>query len=89
MAKAARSHTKEGLLDHKLRELTLMVQGLNAESRIDISFEQHEDEDAHIRIYPPAGLSPDEVQYLELTLGQRCTEILRETGLVIIGAVYD
>jgi hypothetical protein len=89
MAKAARSHTKEGLLDHKLRELTLLVKELNSDSRIEISFDQHEDEDAHVRIYPPAGLSPDEVQRLELTLGQRCTDILRETGLFIIGAVYD
>ena len=89
MAKVAHSHTKEGLLDHKLRELTQLVKELNSESRIDISFEHHEDEDAHVRIYPPAGLSPDEVQRLELTLGQRCTDILRETGLVILGAVYD
>jgi hypothetical protein len=89
MAKAARSNTDEGLLDHKLRELTLFVKELNADSRIEISFERHEDEDAHVRIHPPAGLSPNEVQRLELTLGQRCTDILRETGLFIIGAVYD
>lgn len=89
MAKAARSDTKEGLLEHKLRELTLLVKELNSDSRIEISFEQHEDEDAHVRIYPPAGLSPDEVQRLELMLGQRCTDILRETGLFILSAVYD
>lgn len=88
-AKLTRSHTNEGLLDQKLRKLTLLVKELNAESRIDISSEQPEDEDAHIRIYPPAGLSSDEVQRLDLTLGQRYTEILRETGLFIIGAVYD
>jgi hypothetical protein len=89
MAREARSNTKEGLLDHKLRELTLLVKELNSEARIDISFERYEDEDAHVRIYPPAGLSPDDVQRLELTLGQECTDILLETGLFIIGAVYD
>jgi hypothetical protein len=34
-------------------------------------------------------LSPDEAQRLELTLGQRCTEILLDTRLFIVGAVYD
>jgi len=89
MAKAAQFDTKEGLLDQKLRELTLLVKELRSDARIEISFEQYEDEDAHVRIYPPPDLSPDEVLQLELTLGQRCTDILLETGLFIVGAVYD
>ena len=89
MAKAAQFDTKEGLLDQKLRELILLVKELRSEARIEISFERYEDEDAHIRIYPPPDLRPDEVQQLELTLGQRCTDILLETGLFIVGAVYD
>ena len=89
MAKAAQFDTKEGLLDQKLRELTLLVKELRSDARIEISFERYEDEDAHIRIYPPPDLRPDEVQQLELTLGQRCTDILLETGLFIVSAVYD
>jgi hypothetical protein len=61
MAKAAQFDTKEGLLDQKLRELTLLVKELRSDARIEISFEQYEDEDAHVRIYPPPDLSPDEV----------------------------
>ena len=89
MARAAHSDTKEGLLDHKLRELTLWVKELSADASIEISFERYEDEDAHVRIYPPLGLSPEEVQQLELALGQRCTDILLETGVFIVAAVYD
>jgi hypothetical protein len=89
MAKAAQFDTKEGLLDQKLRELTLLVKELRSDARIEISFERYEDEDAHVRIYPPPDLSSDEVQQIELTLGQRCTNILLETGLFIVSAVYD
>jgi hypothetical protein len=89
MAKAARPNMKDVLLDQKLQELTLLVKELNPNARIEISFERYEDEDAHVRIYPPPGLSPGEVQQFELTLGRRCSDILLETGLFIIGAVYD
>ena len=89
MAKAAQFDTKEGLLDQKLRELTLLVKELRSDARIEISFERYEDEDAHVQLYPPPDLRPDEVQQLELTLGQRCTDILLETGLFIVSAVYD
>jgi hypothetical protein len=89
MAKAAHPNMKEVLLDQKLQDLTLLVKELSPDAGIEISFERYEDEDAHVRIYPPPGLSPDEVQQFELTLGQRCTDILLETGLFIIGAVYD
>jgi hypothetical protein len=89
MAKVAHPNMKDVLLDQKLQELTLLVKELNPDARIEISFERYEDEDAHVRISPPPGLSLDEVQQFELTLGQRCSDILLETGLFIIGAVYD
>ena len=89
MAKAAQFDTKEALLDQKLRDLTLLVKELRSDARIEISFERYEDEDAHVRIYPPPDLSPDEIQQPELTFGQRCTDILLETGFFIVGAVYD
>jgi hypothetical protein len=89
MAKVAHPNMKDVLLDQKLQELTLLVKELNPDARIEISFERYEDEDAHVRIYPPPGLSLDEVQQFELTLGQRCSDILLETGIFIIGAVYD
>jgi len=66
-----------------------LAQELIPDARVEMSFERYEDEDAHLRIYPPSDLSPDEVQKRELTLGQRCTDILVETGLFIVGAVYD
>ena len=89
MARAAQADTSETLLEQKLRELTQVIHEHIANARVEISFERYEDEDAHVRIYPPRDLSPDEAQRLELTLGQRCTEILLDTGLFIVGAVYD
>jgi hypothetical protein len=77
------------VLEHTLRELTLFVKDLTPDARVEISFQRYEDEDAHIRIHPRPGFSQDEAQQLELALGQRCTEILLDTGLFIIGAVYD
>ncbi|GEM_PF-5845793 len=38
---------------------------------------------------PPASLPIEEARHLEQTLGERCNEILVETGLFIIGAVQD
>ncbi|MBI3326668.1 MAG: hypothetical protein HYZ81_08200 [Nitrospinae bacterium] len=89
MARTAQSKKTETVLDQKLRELTVLAQELIPDARVEMSFERYEDGDAHLRIHPPPDLSPDEVQKIELTLGQRCTEILVETGLFIVGAVYD
>ena len=89
MARTAHSKKTETVLDQKLRELTVLAQELMPNARVEMSFERYEDEDAHLRIYPPPDFSPDEVHKIELTLGECCTEILVETGLFIVGAVYD
>ena len=43
----------------------------------------------YIDVYLPAPLPAEEVRRLEQALGERCNEILVETGLFIIGAVQD
>jgi len=48
-----------------------------------------EDEDAHIRVYPPSSIDPEKVDQIERTMGERCNDILLETGLFLIGAVCD
>lgn len=78
-----------GLLDSKISELTDLIKELSPQARVEISFERYEDEDAHIRVYPPAALNPEAVTRIELTLGERCNDVLLETGLFIIGAVCD
>ncbi len=83
-----RPHRPE-LLEAKLSELTDLIKELSPEARVEIAFTHYEDEDAAVDIYPPASLRAEEVRRLEQTLGERCNEILVETGLFIIGAVQD
>jgi len=80
---------RRDLLEAKLTELTSFIKDLSPESRVEISFEQYEDEDAHVRVYLTPTIEPHEVQRIELTLGERCNDVLVDTGLFIIGAVCD
>lgn len=75
------------LLDSKLSELTALVKDICPLAEVEISFEQYEDEDAHIAIHPPVSLEAKEVERLENAFGIRCNDILVDTGLFIIGAV--
>lgn len=77
------------LLDAKISELTNLIKELSPQARLEISFERYEDEDAHIRVYPPAALDSEAITRIELKLGERCNDVLLETGLFIIGAVCD
>jgi hypothetical protein len=73
----------------KLSDLAVLIKDLSPQARVEISLARYEDEDAHIRIYPPPDMTVAEVERLELALGERCNDILLETGLFIIGAVCD
>ena len=52
-----------------------------------MTFEQYEDEDAHVYVHPPRDMTAGDIERLELTLGERCNELLLDTGLFIISAV--
>ena len=80
---------KQDLLEAKLSELTDLIKDLSPEARVEIAFEHYEDEDASIDVYPPSSLRAEEVMSLERALGERCDDILLETGLFIVGAVQD
>jgi hypothetical protein len=77
------------LLDSKVSEVTALIKALSPQARVEVSFERHEDEDAHIRVYPPASVDSQEAARIELILGERCNEVLLETGLFIIGSICD
>lgn len=77
------------LLETKLSELTALIKDLAPKARVEVSFERYEDEDAHILVYPPNSFTEHEVERIELTLGERCNEILLDTGFFIVGAVCD
>jgi len=72
-----------------LAELRLLAKRLCPEARIEATTEVFEDEDGHVRIYPPAGLREGEIADLEGKLADRCVEILVENGVFICSAVYD
>ncbi len=81
--------SRRELLESQLSELVALVKDLSPQARVAISHARYEDEDAHVSIYPPPTMEAEEVRRLELALGERCNDILVETGLFIIGAVCD
>ena len=89
MPRKKKTPSQPDLLETKLSELTLLIKELSPQARIEISFEQHEDEDAHVRVYQPPMVRAEEITRIELKIGERCNDILLDTGLFIIGAVND
>lgn len=89
MPRKRKTPNQQDLLEIKLSELTALIKDLSPQARVEISFEQHEDEDAHVRVYPPATVKEEEAARIELKMGERCNDILLDTGLFIIGALCD
>lgn len=89
MPRKRKSLSRQELLDVKLSELAALIKDLSPQAQVTISRVQYEDEDAHIDVYAPPTLDAEAVGRLEATLGERCNDILLETGLFIIGAVRD
>jgi hypothetical protein len=54
-----------------------------------MTFEQYEDEDAHVYVHPHQVMTAEEIERLELTVGDHCNEILLDTGLFIVSAVCE
>ena len=89
MPRFPKTPSRRGLLETKISELTALIKKMSPEARVEISFERYEDEDAHVRVYPPLSVDPQEATRIELKIGERCNDVLMETGLFIIGAVCD
>ena len=89
MARRPTSASYQQLLDQALSNLTAMIQDLLPQAEVEITFEQYEDEDAHVYVHPPAEMTAEEVDQLEVAVGERCNEMLLDTGLFIISAVCD
>ena len=89
MSRKRKAPRQRDLLETKISELTALIKDLSPQARVEISFEQYEDEDAHIHIYPLLPIKLEEVRRIELTLGKHCNDILLDTSLFILGAVCD
>ncbi len=54
--KSMSSSERKTLVDLYLTELSLLAKRLCPEAKIEATTEAFEDEDGHVRVYPPAGL---------------------------------
>lgn len=80
---------RRDLIDRYLTSFGLLIKELCPEAEIDISPVRYEDEDAHIRVFPPASITEQERDRLADRLADRTVEILNETGLLILTGVYE
>ena len=83
------SSERKNLVDHYLTELSLLAKRLCPDARIEATTEAFEDEDGHVRIYPPEGMSEEEIAIIEGEVADRCVDILIDKGVFICSAVYD
>ena len=83
------SSERKSLGDNILTDLTLLAKRLCPDARIEATTDSFEDEDGHVRIYPPAGVGVEEVASIEGELADRCVDILVKDGVLICSAVYD
>jgi hypothetical protein len=89
MVKSMSSSERKSLVDKYPTELSLLAKQLCPEGRIEATTESFEDEDGHVRIYPPAGMREAEIADVEAEIADRCVDILVENGVFICTAVYD
>jgi len=85
VSRAAR-HT---LVGQYLTEVSLLAKALCPEAQVEATTESYEDEDGHVRIYPPAGFSEGQITELEGQIAERCVDILVDTGVFLCAAVYE
>jgi hypothetical protein len=89
MARKPTTANQQQFLEQTLSHLAILIQDLSPQTEVEITFEQYEDEDAHVYIHPPADMTAEEIDRLEMAVGERCNEILLDTGLFIISAVCE
>jgi hypothetical protein len=75
------------LLESALSLLATLMTDLAPQAQVEMTFEQYEDEDAHVYVHLPRDMTAEDIERLELTLGERCNELLLDTGLFIVSAV--
>lgn len=89
MVKSTPFSERKKLIDSYLTELSLLAKQLCPEAKIEATTEAFEDENGHVRIYPPTDMREEEIADIEGKLADRCVDILVEKGVFICSAVYD
>lgn len=72
-----------------LADVRLFAQALCPEAQVEVTTESYEDEDGHVRIYPPPGVERSQLEEIEGKIAERCVDILIETGVFLCAAVYE
>ena len=89
MGRRSRSKDRRALLEAKLTELTSFAKELCPSATVEASAIPYEDEDGHVDVFTPPGLSEAEEDRIEMVLAARAGDIFDETGLYVICAVFD
>jgi hypothetical protein len=89
MARKQTTASQRQLLESTLSTLATWITDLAPQAQVEMTFEQYEDEDAHVYVRAPRDMPAEDVERLELTVGERCNELLLDTGLFIVSAVSD
>jgi hypothetical protein len=75
--------------DEKLTELALLAKKLCPAAKVEVNTRRYEDEDGRVKVFPPPSVSEAEAEALEEVLTEKCNEILEQTNLFILCAVFD
>jgi len=67
MARKQTTASQRQLLERTLSQLATWIQDLAPQAQVDITLEQYEDEDAHLYVHPPQGMTAEDVERLELS----------------------
>ena len=58
MDEAVSHAARRTIVGKYLTEISLLAKELCPEAKVEATTERYEDEDGHVRVYPPAGLAP-------------------------------
>ena len=84
MARKQTTASQRQLLERTLSDLATLITDMAPQAQVEMTFEQYEDEDAHVYIHPHQAMTAEEIEHLELTVGEHCNDILLDTGLFIV-----
>jgi hypothetical protein len=83
------SYTERRLMiDRCLTEVSLLAKELCPTATVEATLTSYADEDGHVHIYPPTGLTDDQIEELEGRVAGRCVDLLIQTGIFLCAAVY-
>lgn len=89
MDEAVSRAARRTIVGKYLTEVSLLAKELCPAAKVEATTECYEDEDGHVRLYPPAGLSQRQIAALEGKIAERCVDILVKTGVFLCAAVYE